>query len=61
MRRRDGLVGVSSALYLDGYGTFGVHIRVLLFNEFKLSYSFCSHSFAGSSSALVADDLEEGP
>ena len=34
VRRRAGLVGVSSALYLYGYGTFGVRIRVLLFGEF---------------------------
>ena len=32
--------GISSALYLYGYNTFGVHIRVLLVGEFQLSYSF---------------------
>ena len=40
VRRRTGLVGVYSALYLDGYSRLGVYIRVLLFSDFKLSYLF---------------------
>ena len=48
-------------LYLDGYGTFGVHIRVLLFGEFKLSYSFVLIRLRDPSFVLVTNALEEGP
>jgi len=57
VRRRAKLVGFSSALYLDEYSMFGVHIRILLF--FVSSSYF--HSFAGSLSVLIADTLEKCP